>query len=49
MEVRVFEAFNVRQYDGYVGRNPKTGEETVVEAKRPQFFKAGKDVRGELN
>jgi len=48
IEVRGFGSFTVRQYEGYEGRNPKTGATTVVEAKRLPFFKAGKDLREEL-
>lgn len=48
IEVRGFGSFTVREYEGYTGRNPKTGETTVVEAKRLPFFKAGQDLREEL-
>ncbi len=49
IEIRGFGSFSVRQYDGYTGRNPKTGEETVVESKKLPFFKVGKDFRERLN
>ncbi len=49
IEVRGFGSFTVRQYEGYTGRNPKTGETTVVEAKRLPFFKVGQDLREKLN
>jgi integration host factor subunit beta len=39
----------MREYEGYTGRNPKTGETTVVEAKRLPFFKAGQDLKDRLN
>jgi len=45
IEVRGFGSFIVRHYEGYTGRNPKTGETTNVEAKRLPFFKVGKDFR----
>ena len=48
IEVRGFGSFTVRRYEGYTGRNPKTGATTVVEAKRLPFFKAGQDLREEL-
>ncbi|MGO9569305.1 MAG: HU family DNA-binding protein [Desulfomonilaceae bacterium] len=48
IEVRGFGSFTVREYDGYTGRNPKTGETTVVEEKRLPFFKVGQDLREEL-
>ncbi|MGO9119933.1 MAG: HU family DNA-binding protein [Desulfomonilaceae bacterium] len=49
IEIRGFGAFSVRKYEGYAGRNPKTGVKTVVEAKRLPFFKVGKDFREGLN
>lgn len=49
IEIRGFGSFVVRHYDGYTGRNPKTGDETVVEPKNLPFFKVGKDFRERLN
>ena len=49
IEVRGFGAFSVRKYEGYTGRNPKTGVKTVVEPKRLPFLKVGKDFREGLN
>jgi integration host factor subunit beta len=49
IEIRGFGSFAVKQYDSYTGRNPKTGEETVVEPKKLPFFKVGKDFRERLN
>jgi integration host factor subunit beta len=45
IEIRGFGTFSVREYGGYTGRNPKTGEETMVESKKLPFFKVGKDFR----
>jgi len=45
IEIRGFGSFAVKDYPGYTGRNPKTGEETVVEPKKLPFFKVGKDFR----
>ena len=45
IEIRGFGSFSVRHYDSYAGRNPKTGEKTVVKAKKLPFFKVGKDLR----
>ncbi len=45
IEIRGFGSFEVRQYDGYTGRNPKTGEKIAVDGKRLPFFKAGKELR----
>jgi integration host factor subunit beta len=45
IEIRGFGSFEVRRYDGYTGRNPKTGEKIAVDGKRLPFFKAGKELR----
>ncbi len=44
IEVRGFGSFEVREYDGYTGRNPKSGEDVVVKPKKSPFFKVGKDL-----
>lgn len=49
VEIRGFGSFQVRQYDSYVGRNPKSGEEIKVGAKKLPFFKAGKELREQMN
>ncbi len=49
IEIRGFGAFSVRDYEGYTGRNPKSGNKIVVESKRLPFFKPGKDFREKLN
>ena len=38
-------SFHVKDYEGYVGRNTKTGETVVVAAKKLPFFKCGKGLR----
>ena len=45
VEIRGFGSFTVRKYKAYTGRNPKTGEETKVKAKKLPFFKVGKELR----
>jgi integration host factor subunit beta len=45
IEIRGFGSFEVREYGGYTGRNPKTGEETEVKPKKSPFFKVGKDLK----
>lgn len=45
IEIRGFGSFEVREYGGYVGRNPKTGDKITVAGKRLPFFKAGKELR----
>ncbi len=45
IEIRGFGSFTVKEYEGYVGRNPKSGERIEVKSKRLPFFKSGKDLR----
>jgi integration host factor subunit beta len=48
IEIRGFGNFRVRSYDGYTGRNPKTGDPLVVAPKVLPHFKVGKDLRDRL-
>jgi len=45
IEIRGFGSFSVREYDGYKGRNPKTGEVVEVKPKKGAFFKVGKELK----
>ncbi len=45
IEMRGFGTFSVKHYRGYNGRNPRTGEEVPVAAKRAIHFKVGKELR----
>ncbi len=45
VEIRGFGSFKVKNYDGYQGRNPKTGEIIKVENKKLPFFKVGKELK----
>ncbi len=49
IEIRGFGSFAIREYEGYNGRNPKTGETVKVAPKRLPFFKVGKELRDRLN
>jgi integration host factor subunit beta len=49
IEVRNFGNFTVKDYNGYEGRNPKTGTRVQVPPKRLPFFKAGLGLRNLLN
>jgi integration host factor subunit beta len=49
VELRGFGSFQVRDYDSYTGRNPKTGNLIKVKPKRLPFFKVGKDLREKVN
>ena len=48
IEVRGFGSFVIREYRPYTGRNPKTGESIAVKPKKLPYFKAGKELRGNL-
>ncbi|MDY6842727.1 MAG: HU family DNA-binding protein [Thermodesulfobacteriota bacterium] len=45
IEIRGFGSFTVRRFNEYNGRNPKTGEEVKVLAKKVPFFKVGKELK----
>ncbi|MEE8398033.1 MAG: HU family DNA-binding protein [Desulfobacterales bacterium] len=45
VEVRGLGSFKIKQYDGYEGRNPKTGEAVTIKPKKLPVFKAGKELK----
>jgi integration host factor subunit beta len=45
IEIRGFGSFVVKEYDGYTGRNPKSGEQIDVKPKKLPFFKVGKELK----
>ena len=45
VEIRGLGSFKVKSYDGYKGRNPKTGKPIKVKAKKLPFFKCGKELK----
>ena len=45
VEIRGFASFRVKDYRGYEGRNPKTGERISVAPKRRVVFKPGAELR----
>ncbi len=45
VEIRGFGSFKVKDYYGYQGRNPKTGEIIQVGEKKLPFFKVGKELK----
>ena len=49
VEVRGLCSFYVKDYPGYTGRNPKTGERVKVAPKKLPFFKCGKQLKDRLN
>ena len=49
IELRGFGSFRIRNRSSRQGRNPKTGSTVVIAAKRVPFFRAGKELRLEIN
>ncbi len=49
IEIRGFGSFVVKEYEGYTGRNPKTGDKITVSRKFLPFFKTGKELRERIN
>ena len=49
IEIRGFGSFAVKQRRARQGRNPKTGQLVNVDAKYIPFFRAGKELRIEVN
>ncbi|MDD2734581.1 MAG: integration host factor subunit beta [Desulfuromonadaceae bacterium] len=45
IEIRGFGSFELRQYDGHTGRNPRTGIEVTVKPKKLPFFRVGKELK----
>jgi integration host factor subunit beta len=49
IEIRGFGSFEIREYDGRTGRNPKTGEEVTVAPNKSPFFKVGKELKERID
>jgi len=45
VEIRGFGSFKVKHYDGYAGRNPKTGKPIKIKAKKLPVFKCGRELK----
>ena len=45
VEIRGFGSFMVKEYAGYTGRNPRSGEKVKVKSKKLPFFKVGKELK----
>jgi integration host factor subunit beta len=45
VEIRGFCSIFVKDYKGYVGRNPKTGAPVEITPKKLPFFKCGKELK----
>ncbi len=49
VEIRGFGSFKVKKYEGYSGRNPRTGAKVTVKSKRLPFFRPGKELKDYIN
>ncbi len=49
VEIRGFGSFKIKEYDGYTGRNPKTGTVVQVKPKKLPFFRPGKELKEFIN
>jgi len=49
IEVRGFGSLEVREYKGFTGRIPRTGEKIAVNDRQLPFFKVGKELREKVN
>ncbi len=49
VEIRGLGSFKTKEYTGYTGRNPKTGESVTVAPKKLVAFRSGKVLRSMLN
>ena len=49
IEIRGFGSFKVKSYQGYQGRNPRTGDSIQVRNKKLPFFKVGKELQERVN
>jgi integration host factor subunit beta len=49
IEIRGFGSFEIREYQPYEGRNPRTGTKVEVQPKRLPFFKVGKELKERVN
>ena len=49
VEIRGFGSFVIREYESYVGRNPKSGEVVSVKPKKLPFFKVSKQLKKAVN
>ena len=49
IDIRGFGSFEVKEYKGYQGRNPRTGELVDVKPKKLPVFKCGLDLEEKVN
>jgi integration host factor subunit beta len=49
VEIRGLCSFFIKEYDGYTGRNPKTGEKVKIKPKKLPYFKVGKELKDRVD
>ena len=49
VEIRGFGSFKIKEYQGYTGRNPSSGELVQVKPKKLPFFRVGKGLKEYIN
>ena len=49
VEIRGFGSFRIRERQGRIGRNPKTGTRVDIPAKRVPYFRPGKELKDLIN
>ena len=49
IEIRGFGSIKIKEYEGYAGRNPKTGDAVTLAGKYVPHFKPGKELRERVN
>ena len=49
VEIRGLCSIYIKKYKAYTGRNPKTGENVKIKAKKLPFFKCGKELKDRVN
>ena len=49
VEIRGLCSFYVKEYDTYLGMNPRTGARVQVASKRLPFFKCGKELKDRVD
>ena len=45
IEIRGLCSFYIKDYKSFTGRNPKTGDNVQIPAKKLPFFKCGKELK----
>ena len=49
IELRGLFSFYVKEYPGYTGRNPSSGEKVQVKPKKLPFFKIGNELKDRVD